>query len=195
MESKQNVFFLNWTHFDIWVILTCFHDDLFHFFRAVLWVCSNVQGFIANSHLFPHAVFFTKRGVQSLHKKNSSTFPAMEPTYHCYSSAWGAQCDLLGLSFGSSSSRLPIGKRRTVPTPVGGPSWGFRGLERWVCLEKWQVSQVSTEQYGLSWLFGILRCEKNNFLNIAIFLKLCQVCTLGLAPGGLWERFRQRCGT
>lgn len=49
-----------------------------------------------------------------------------------------AQCDLLGLSFGSSSSRLPIGKRRTVPTPV---------------------------------------------------------CTLGLAPGGLWERFRQRCGT
>ena len=53
----------------------------------------------------------------------------------------------------------------------------------------------STEQYGLSWLFGILRCEKNNGLNIAIFLKLCQVCTLGLAPGGLWERFRQRCGT
>lgn len=59
--------------------------------------------------------------------------------------ASGAQCDLLGLGFGStrgagSAQKLPApaGKRRVPATPV---------------------------------------------------------CTLGLAPGGLWERFRQRCGT
>lgn len=124
MESKQNVFFLNWTHFDtFWVILTCFHDDFFHFFWAVLWVCSNVQGFIAFAFVSTCSFFYKKGSAESSQRvfnfsSNGTNLPLLI-------SAWGAQCDLLGLSFGSSSSRLPIGKRRTVPTPVGGPSWVF----------------------------------------------------------------------
>lgn len=58
--------------------------------------------------------------------------------------ASGAQCDLLGLGFGST----PLGSAQKLPAPAG----------------KRRVPATP-------------------------------VCTLGLAPGGLWERFRQRCGT
>lgn len=184
MESKQNVFFLNWTHFDtFWVILTCF-------FWAVLWVCSNVQGFIAFAFV-SICSFFTKRGVQSLHKE-SSTFPAMEPTYHCYSSAWGAQCDLLGLSFGSSSSRLPIGKRRTVPTPVG-VHLGFSGSRK-VGLEKWQVSQVQLNSMASVGFLGSLDEKKKRlkYCNLpqtlpGLYLGLGSRRPLGTLSAALWH--------
>lgn len=130
MESKQNVFFLNWTHFDtFWVILTCFHDDFFHFFWAVLWVCSNVQGFIAFAFVSTCS-FFLQKGECWVFTKSLQLFQQWnQPT----TAHLRLRCSMRPLGLKLWKLKLSATHWQTPDcTHTGrGSILGFRGLERW----------------------------------------------------------------